>query len=107
MPTIAAILFIVAYNMCQWRTFLQLVKIAPKSDIPVSYTHLVQESFGLSRILISLTVAVVFIIVVFGGIKSIASFANKLVPAMTIIFIVASIAVIFTQDVYKRQVPAV
>ena len=35
MPTIAAILFIVAYNMCQWRTFLQLVKIAPKSDILV------------------------------------------------------------------------
>ena len=35
MPTIAAILFIVAYNMCQWRTFLQLVKTAPKSDILV------------------------------------------------------------------------
>lgn len=35
MPTIAAILFIVAYNMCQWRTFLQLVKTVPKSDILV------------------------------------------------------------------------
>ena len=35
MPTIAAILFVVAYNMCQWRTFLQLVKTAPKSDILV------------------------------------------------------------------------
>ena len=35
MPTIAAILFIVAYNMCQWRTFLQFVKTAPKSDILV------------------------------------------------------------------------
>lgn len=35
MPAIAAILFIVAYNMCQWRTFLQLVKTAPKSDILV------------------------------------------------------------------------
>ena len=32
---VAAILFIVAYNMCQWRTFLQLVKTAPKSDILV------------------------------------------------------------------------
>lgn len=28
MPTIAAILFIVAYNMCQWRTFRDLVKTA-------------------------------------------------------------------------------
>ena len=33
MPTIAAILFMVAYNMCQWRTFVHLVKTAPKSDI--------------------------------------------------------------------------
>lgn len=35
MPTIAAILFIVAYNMCQWRPFVHLVKTAPKSDILV------------------------------------------------------------------------
>lgn len=35
MPTIAAILFIVAYNMCQWRTFVHLLKTAPKSDIIV------------------------------------------------------------------------
>lgn len=35
MPTIAAILFVVAYNMCQWRTFVHLVKTAPKSDIIV------------------------------------------------------------------------
>lgn len=33
MPAIAAILFIVAYNMCQWRPFVQLCKTAPKSDI--------------------------------------------------------------------------
>ena len=30
-----AILFIVAYNMCQWRPFVRLVKTAPKSDIAV------------------------------------------------------------------------
>ena len=35
MPTIAAILFIVAYIMCQWRTFRDLVRTAPKSDILV------------------------------------------------------------------------
>ncbi|MCR5329966.1 MAG: STAS domain-containing protein [Lachnospiraceae bacterium] len=35
MPTIAAILFIVAYNMCGWRNFLNLCKKAPKSDILV------------------------------------------------------------------------
>ena len=33
MPTIAAILFMVAYNMCGWREFVSLLKAAPKSDI--------------------------------------------------------------------------
>lgn len=33
MPIIAAVLFSVAYNMCQWRPFVRLVKTAPKTDI--------------------------------------------------------------------------
>ena len=33
MPTIAAILFMVAYNMCQYKTFIHLLKTAPKSDV--------------------------------------------------------------------------
>lgn len=33
MPTIAAILFLVAYNMCGYKTFIHLIKTAPKSDI--------------------------------------------------------------------------
>lgn len=41
MPTIAVILFIVAYNMCQWRTFVNLVKTAPKSDVIVLVTSFV------------------------------------------------------------------
>ena len=40
-PTIAAILFNVAYNMCQWRTFVKLLKTAPKSDIIVLLTSFV------------------------------------------------------------------
>ena len=35
MPVIAAILFIVAYNMCQWRPFLHLLRTASHSDIIV------------------------------------------------------------------------
>ncbi len=35
MPVIASVLFGVAYNMCQWRPFVRLVKTAPKSDILV------------------------------------------------------------------------
>ena len=33
MPTIAAILFMVAYNMSEWKKFVRIVKTAPKSDI--------------------------------------------------------------------------
>ena len=35
MPAIAAILFIVAYNMSEWREVVSIVKTAPKSDILV------------------------------------------------------------------------
>lgn len=35
MPTIAAILFMVAFNMCGYKTFIHLCKTAPKSDIAV------------------------------------------------------------------------
>lgn len=35
MPCIAAILFMVAYNMCGWRTFVSLCKSSPKSDVLV------------------------------------------------------------------------
>ena len=33
MPTIAAILFMVAYNMSEWKKFVSIAKTAPKSDI--------------------------------------------------------------------------
>ncbi len=35
MPVIAAILFMVAYNMCEWKQFVKICKTAPKSDILV------------------------------------------------------------------------
>ena len=35
MPIIASILFVVAYNMCEWRQFVKICKTAPKSDISV------------------------------------------------------------------------
>ena len=41
MPTIAAILFMVAYNMSEWRKFVYLCKTSPKSDILVLVTTFV------------------------------------------------------------------
>ena len=41
MPAIAAILFVVAYNMSEWRQFVSLLKSSPKSDIIVLVTTFV------------------------------------------------------------------
>lgn len=41
MPTIAAILFMVAYNMSEWKKFVSIVKTAPKSDILILVTTFV------------------------------------------------------------------
>ncbi len=41
MPCIAAILFMVAYNMSEWRKFINMVKTSPKSDIIVLLTTFV------------------------------------------------------------------
>ena len=38
MPTIAAILFMVAYNMSEWKKFVRIIKTAPKSDILILVT---------------------------------------------------------------------
>lgn len=38
MPTLAAVLMVVAYNMSSWREFVRLVKSSPKSDILVLIT---------------------------------------------------------------------
>lgn len=42
MPAIAAILFMVAYNMSGWREFISLIKKSPKSDVLVLLTTFVQ-----------------------------------------------------------------
>ncbi len=48
MPVISAILISVAYNMCQWRQFVQLVKESPKSDtIVLIVTFLLTVIFDL------------------------------------------------------------
>lgn len=48
MPAIAAILISVAYNMCQWRQFVNLIKTSPKSDVLVMvFTFLLTVIFDL------------------------------------------------------------
>ncbi len=73
MPTIAAILINVAYNMCQWKPFVNLVKKAPKSDIAV--------------LVITFVLTVVFDLVVaieFGMIIAAALFINRMSEEMNV-----------------------
>ena len=52
MPTIAAILFMVAYNMSEWKKFVRIVKTAPNSDILILVV-----TFGLT-VIFDLVVAI-------------------------------------------------
>ena len=62
MPTIAAILFMVAYNMSEWRSFVKLCKTSPRSDILVLVlTFVLTVVFDLVvAIEVGLLVAVIF-----------------------------------------------
>lgn len=62
MPIIAAILFMVAYNMCEWRGFVKLCKTAPLHDIVVLVvTFVLTVVFDLVvAIAVGMVLAVVF-----------------------------------------------
>lgn len=63
-----------------------------------------ENSFGLAPQIVSIVVAVIVAIVIFGGIKSISKVAEKVVPFMAIIYILATLAVIFTN--FDQILPA-
>lgn len=63
MPAIAAILFMVAYNMCGYREFIHLVKTSPKSDITVLIvTFVLTVVFDL---VVAIEVGIVFAAILF------------------------------------------
>lgn len=63
MPAIAAILFMVAYNMCGFKEFIYLVKTSPKSDITVLLvTFILTVVFDL---VIAIEVGIVFAAILF------------------------------------------
>ena len=63
MPAIAAILFMVAYNMCGYKEFAYLIKTSPKSDIAVLLvTFFLTVVFDL---VIAIEVGIVFAAILF------------------------------------------
>ena len=69
MPTIAAVLFIVAYNMSEWRHFVDIVKNSPKLDVLV--------------LILTFVLTVVFDLVVAIEVGLIVYYAFKLLKKIT------------------------
>ncbi|MET3634591.1 alanine/glycine:cation symporter family protein [Streptococcus porcorum] len=66
-----------------------------------SITSSLENSFGLSPQIVSIVIAIIVAIIIFGGIESISNVSTKVVPFMAILYIVATLAVIFT---YSDQI---
>lgn len=59
-----------------------------------SITSAINHSFGLSSQITSILIAIVVACIIFGGIQSISKVAEKIVPFMAIIYILATLAII-------------
>lgn len=66
-----------------------------------SITSSLENSFGLSPQIVSIVIAIIVAIIIFGGIESISNVSTKVVPFMAILYIVAILAVIFA---YSDQI---
>lgn len=66
-----------------------------------SITSSLENSFGLSPQIVSIVIAIIVAIIIFGGIESISNVSTKVVPFMAILYIVATLTVIFA---YSDQV---
>ena len=71
MPAIAAILFMVAYNMSEWRLFVKIVKTSPWYDWAIMSLTLVLT------VIFDLVVAIVVGMVLVGVVALVKKFAKK------------------------------
>ncbi|MCK1195922.1 sodium:alanine symporter family protein [Streptococcus uberis] len=63
-----------------------------------SITSAINHSFGLSSQITSILIAIVVACIIFGGIQSISKVAEKIVPFMAIIYILATLAIILANS---------
>lgn len=63
-----------------------------------SITSAINHSLGLSSQITSILIAIVVACIIFGGIQSISKVAEKIVPFMAIIYILATLAIILTNS---------
>ncbi|WP_164683012.1 alanine/glycine:cation symporter family protein [Streptococcus hyointestinalis] len=69
-----------------------------------SITSSLQNSFGFSPELVSIIIAIIVAVIIFGGIQSISKVSESVVPFMAILYILATLTVIFAH--YDNIIPA-
>ncbi len=70
-----------------------------------SITASLKNSFNWSPLIVSILIAIVVAVIIFGGIQSIAKVSEKLVPFMAAAYIIATLIVIFMH--YNHIIPAI
>ncbi|MGF0047980.1 alanine/glycine:cation symporter family protein, partial [Streptococcus hyointestinalis] len=70
-----------------------------------SITSSLQNSFGFSPEIVSVIIAIIVAIIIFGGIQSISKVSESVVPFMAILYILATLTVIFAH--YDNIIPAI
>ncbi|WP_243343703.1 amino acid carrier protein [Anaerococcus sp. AGMB09787] len=75
--------------------FFFMIEILPSITLQTISAAGPIEQLGISRIFSALLIAVLVILVVYGGIKRIAQITEKMVPLMAAIYIIAGLIVIF------------
>ena len=70
-----------------------------------SITSSLQNSFGFSPEIVSVIIAIIVAVIIFGGIQSISKVSESVVPFMAILYILATLTVIFAH--YDNIIPAI
>lgn len=70
-----------------------------------SITSSLQNSFGFSPEIVSVIIAIIVAVIIFGGIQSISKVSESVVPFMAILYIFATLTVIFAH--YDNIIPAI
>ncbi len=71
-----------------------VVNIVSAFDIPGLSAHVLYEGVSLYHVIIGVVLLVIAGLIIIGGLKRIANFAEKVVPVMVVLFVVGSIVII-------------
>lgn len=76
-------------------SFFFMIEILPSITLQTISAAAPLEQLGLSRVISAVVIAVLVVLVAYGGIKRIAQVTEKMVPIMAAIYIIAGLIVIF------------